>query len=175
MTFEMITQTVSGFFGSVTDGGQLKAFFMDNSKGLVMGIAVASLIFILKNNKLIKEILQKRRILSDVNTIMESEGVEFDQAKEHYIALELSKHLRISRDVWHPTAKTTVVSGQRMSFRDKELGNVTGYFIGLINAQVYGYDDLYVVRFRDGTIRQAPISCVEVDTVYVHRKDAFRQ
>lgn len=146
----------------------LKEFIIENTFGLILGIAVATLVFIIRNSKFTAGLKEKKRILSNVKKIMKKEDVEFDEAKEFLIAYELGQNMELDEKAWTYNGKDMLYSGHKVSFRDKEIGNVIGYFIGIVTPDLFGYEPLYVLRLRDGTIRKAPISFVEVDTIYVY-------
>lgn len=170
MNYEKIIEGLKSFIAPIMTVESVESFFRNNAQGLFFGILVASSVFLIRNSKFVKEFMGNKKIYNTVNNVMEDEGLNFDEAKDFLIACELSENLRITNKAWFVTPKQPIYSGYRVSFKDKELGNISGYFIGLIEPELYGYDNLYVLRLRDGTLRQAPISYVEVDTIYVYER-----
>jgi len=178
MTFERLTTNVLEAYEkskvflteNVSDFSFVKDFIAENKLGLILGIGVATLVFVIKNTKFGKDVGEKKQILDNINNIMANTGMDFDEAKEHLIVHELRENMDMDEKAWHYTAKDFLYSGQKVTFKDREIGNVTGYFIGLVKPELYGYDPIYILRLKDGTMRKAPVSFVEVDTIYVHER-----
>lgn len=151
-------------------------FFQENKKGLFIGIVVATAIFLVKENKFVKEILgeakyksENKELLQRVDEVMADNNVDFERAKQIIITDEIIENLRITNKSWFLKDDRLVYQGQRISLCDKEVGLIVGDFIGIINSDVDGYDDLYVMRIiKDNSIRQAPISFVKEDTINVY-------
>lgn len=165
------------------DKYNLDVIFKDNKNGLLLGITVATLVFVISKTKVFnviktkfipdKDMIDEKEAMRSIKAIMEHENIDFDAAREILIANELASNLRINKDTWVVNDKKIIQSCDKVSFRDKEIGLVSGYFIGLIKPDYLVYDDIYVMRLRDGTLRQAPISCVEVDSIYVYKNSNY--
>lgn len=179
MTFEMLIQNIKGFIlgilerfgllGMFDSSMDLVAFAKDNLFGLILGVAVATMGFIFYYSDFYKGLREKKDILGNINHIMKKKELDFDEAKDYLIAYELSENMPIDKKAWHFGFDKLVYSCQRIAFKDKEVGMVRGYFIGLIEPEIIGYDDIYVVRMDDGTIRQAPVTYAEVETINVFK------
>lgn len=147
----------------------------------IQTIAFASLgtllIFLLKENRTIKALLsnilhskENTRLKNSIRTIMEEENVSYEEAKEILLTREIIKALSITKKQWVINSDIVLNQGDRVSFVDKEVGFVQGDFLGLIEPEIAGYDDLYVLRnAKDSKIRQASISYVKEDTVNVYK------
>lgn len=173
MKLELVLDKIKELLGLI----KINGIFKNNTKGFVIGIIVATLIFIIKENKNINNVIsafknkrKNQELMEEVKGTMEDKNISFDEATQFLINKKSIECLRTSKDVWFVNDKVAVGQGERVSFVDKEIGLVQGDFMGIINSELIGYDDLYVLRLsRDGSIRQAPISFVEEDSVYVYR------
>lgn len=147
-----------------------------NSRGLFLGITVATLIYIIRKNEILRRVLdaivfkdKNLKVLRKIKFTMKYYNVDFEEAKKLIISEEIKKSLKISKPSWFLRDDRLVYKGHRISFYDKEIGNIVGEFIGIINSDLDGYDDLYVVKIaKDNSIRQAPISFVDEDTLQIY-------
>lgn len=184
MKFEVLLNYIKGiinllsdFASSLLDKIDISSLLKSNSKGLYIGIVAATLVFILKNNKQVKNLFsafhhraENDELDKKVKDTMKLKNVSFEAANAMIIKNELLNGLRITKDNWFINDNSFVIQGELLSFMDKEIGIVQGYFLGIIVSEVIGYEDLYVVKLKkDGCIRQAPISFVEEDSFYVYR------
>lgn len=162
---------------------KLDVFYNENKKGLFIGIAVALLVFLISRTEKFKEIkniffpdnsiVDMKAFDTNVAAIMERENIDYESAKDILIANELVEHLRITKDVWVIDDKHTLQSCDKISFKDKDIGLVSGFFLGIISPDLAFYDDIFIMRLKDGSLRYSPISSMEVDSLYVYKNSKY--
>lgn len=146
---------------------------MFDTKALLMGITIASLVFIIRDRKKVSSffsaIINNRKndkMSEDLEDIMNNNNISYEEAKRKMILMEISKALKVDFKDWEVNKNLVLRQGDKVSFVDKEVGFIQGDFLGLIKPDVVGYDYLYILRnHKTSTIRQAPISYVKEDTV----------
>lgn len=134
-------------------------------------------IFVVKERKRIGNLFsvfmyrdKNREIEESIEDIIREKKVSIEEAKDILITNEIIKALRISKKQWVINSDMIINQGDRISFIDKEIGFIQGDFLGLIESEVTGYDDLYVLRnSKNSQIRQVPISYVKEDTINVYK------
>lgn len=147
-----------------------------NFNSLYIGIFLTFLVFIFRNRKSIIKYLNKiltTKQNSDLNKkleeIMEKENVSYEKAKDILLRNEFINAITVSKKEWIIRNDLIIKQGDRISFRDKEVGLMQGDFIGLIKPMAVGYSDLYVIRTLDNSIRQAPVVFVDLDTINIYK------
>lgn len=152
-----------------------------NTKGLILGVFVAFIVFLFRERAFIRNFVlgfinkkENEEMLRKLKRAMKDEGMTYEEARKQVVdetvIEEVVKMLRISKAHLQLRRDLVLYQGDKVSFVDKEVGYLQGDFIGVIESEIVGYDDLYVLRDRrTSAIRQASISYIKVDTVNVYK------
>lgn len=146
-------------------------------KALVVGIIGASIVFAIKENRVVKTFFkaafyrERNKELSDeLDNLKRDNNLTNAEAREKLFTNEIIKALEIDSPFWQVNRFLTISQGDRISFIDEKVGFVQGDFLGIIKSKLVGYDDLYVIRnISTSTLRKASVSYVKEDTINVYK------
>ena len=150
---------------------------MMDFRALSIGIFGASIIFIIKERKLLKTLFSaylnkdlNNELIESLEEMQKSKGLSINEAKDRLFTKEIIKAMDIDSTQWEVNRFLTLHQGDRVSFEDEKAGFIQGDFLGIVKSKLVGYDDLYVVRNnKTSTIRKASISYIKEETINVYR------
>ena len=150
---------------------------MSTGEILAISVIITTLIFIMIENKKIKELLTSRKEnratseeIKEIEKIMEEKNISFNEAAEIFADREVMKIINISKTEWDVGNGIVLKQGDRVSFIDEEIGYIQGNFFGLIEPKAVGYGNVYIIKKPDNTFRQAPVAYVKKDTINVYKQ-----
>lgn len=143
----------------------------------MIGVLGTFLVFLIRERKMIVSFIsglinmdRNKSISTRLDELMSVKGLSFEEAKEELIFEEIVNSLKISQRYLKLTRDLILYSGDKVSFVDEKIGYIQGEFIGVIESQLVGYEDLYILKENGSlNIRQGAISFIKVDTVNVYK------